>query len=54
MLERGESGEREMHELCWIVFGGEHAATLPLHPNNAIAQHNTENVFYEEQRNVQW
>lgn len=43
-----------MHVVCWIAFGGEHAAAIPLHPDNTIAQHSTEKTFYEEQRNFQW
>lgn len=45
---------REVHVVCWIASDGEQAATLPLHPDNTVAQYNPENVFYEEQRNFQW
>lgn len=45
----------EMHLVCWVAFGAEHAAILPLHPTYVTAKHSdAENVFYEEQTNVQW
>lgn len=56
-VERREKRRKagEMHLVYWIAFGGELTAILPLHPTYATTKHSdAENVFYEEQSNVQW